>query len=97
VLAALDRHASEDLTLFQLFIELSGSQYDGELDKKCILNGLTVGNGRVRNLGSVLLCGIAVLVTGLLYWMSERKKAAVGRRSVLPVVSPGVGRELTGS
>jgi len=32
--------------------------------------------------GSILLCGIAILVTLFLIWRSERKKAAVGRRYV---------------
>lgn len=31
-------------------------------------------------LGSIILCGIAILTTFFLLWKSERKKAAVGRR-----------------
>ncbi|KAF8242271.1 hypothetical protein K440DRAFT_617709 [Wilcoxina mikolae CBS 423.85] len=69
------------LPVCNLFLENTGSQFSGEL-KKCPLMGFAVGSGRVRNMGSVLLCAIAVLVTGLLYWMSERKKAAVGRREM---------------
>lgn len=34
--------------------------------------------------GSMLLCAIAVLVSAGLIWMSERKKAAVGRRLAYP-------------
>ena len=32
--------------------------------------------------GSILLCGVAILVTAFLIFRSERKKAAVGRRYV---------------
>jgi len=32
--------------------------------------------------GSILLCGIAIAVSGYLLWRSERKQAAVGRRYV---------------
>lgn len=34
--------------------------------------------------GSILLCAIAILVSAGLIWMSERKKAAVGRRLAYP-------------
>lgn len=34
--------------------------------------------------GSMLLCAIAILVSLVLIWMSERKKAAVGRRLAYP-------------
>lgn len=34
------------------------------------------------NLGSILLCGIAIAVTAFLLWRSERKQAAVGRREM---------------
>ncbi|KAF8544513.1 chitin synthase III catalytic subunit [Trichophaea hybrida] len=70
------------LPVCNLFLNNTGSQFSGELEKSCSLNGFPVGTGRVRNMGSVLLCAIAVLVTGMLYWMSERKKAAVGRREM---------------
>ena len=33
--------------------------------------------------GSILLCGIAIVVTLLLLWRANRKQAAVGRRYVL--------------
>lgn len=48
---------------------------------RCQLNGIPLSNGRhLENLGSILLCGIAILVTLGLLWRSERKRAAVGRR-----------------
>lgn len=34
------------------------------------------------NLGAVILAGIAIIVSGVLLWMAERKTAAVGRREM---------------
>ncbi|KAL1601403.1 hypothetical protein SLS60_006316 [Paraconiothyrium brasiliense] len=53
-------------------------------DNGCQLRGITLkGDNKVlANLGSILLCGIAILVTLFLLWRSERKKAAVGRREM---------------
>ena len=34
------------------------------------------------NLGSIILCGIAIVVTAFLLFRSEKKQAAVGRRLV---------------
>ncbi|KAF1944882.1 hypothetical protein EJ02DRAFT_71353 [Clathrospora elynae] len=49
----------------------------------CTLQGFPVGGGsRLHNLGSILICGIAILVTAFLLWRSQRKKAAVGRREM---------------
>ncbi|KAF3036693.1 hypothetical protein E8E12_005514 [Didymella heteroderae] len=49
----------------------------------CTLQGFPVGGGnRLHNLGSIILCGIAILTTFFLLWRSERKKAAVGRREM---------------
>ncbi|KAF2633500.1 hypothetical protein BU25DRAFT_427013 [Macroventuria anomochaeta] len=49
----------------------------------CTLQGFPVGNGnRLHNLGSIILCGIAILAAFFLLWRSERKKAAVGRREM---------------
>ncbi|KZF20605.1 hypothetical protein L228DRAFT_269908 [Xylona heveae TC161] len=49
----------------------------------CQLTGIPLSGGRhLTNLGSILLCGIAILVTLLLLWRSERKRAAVGRREM---------------
>ncbi|KAI5787087.1 chitin synthase III catalytic subunit [Geopyxis carbonaria] len=58
----------------------TGSQYT--LEKQCVLEGFAAGNGRIRNLGSILICAIAVIFAGLLFWFSERKRAAVGRREM---------------
>lgn len=35
-----------------------------------------------KNTGAVVLAGIAIIVSGVLLWMAERKAAAVGRRFV---------------
>lgn len=49
----------------------------------CTLEGFSVGGGNnLHNLGSIILCGIAILATFFLLWRSERKKAAVGRREM---------------
>ncbi|KAH7089943.1 chitin synthase III catalytic subunit [Paraphoma chrysanthemicola] len=49
----------------------------------CTLSGFGVGGeNRLRNLGSILVDGIAILVTLFLIWRSQRKKAAVGRREM---------------
>jgi len=49
----------------------------------CELQGFGVGGEkRLRNLGSILIDGIAILVTFFLLWRSQRKKAAVGRREM---------------
>ncbi|KAL7274338.1 hypothetical protein RUND412_002751, partial [Rhizina undulata] len=51
-------------------------------EKSCTLVGFSAGSGHVRNLGSILLCAIAVAASGFLLWRSQRKKAAVGRREM---------------
>ncbi|KAI1388820.1 chitin synthase III catalytic subunit [Hypoxylon trugodes] len=49
----------------------------------CELQGISLSGGRyLGNLGSILLCGIAIAVSILLILRSERKKAAVGRREI---------------
>ncbi|CAO2648485.1 Nn.00g077520.m01.CDS01 [Neocucurbitaria sp. VM-36] len=49
----------------------------------CTLQGFPVGgDDRLRNLGSILVCAIAVVVSAFLLWRSQRKKAAVGRREM---------------
>lgn len=49
----------------------------------CVLVGINLSNGRhLANLGSILVCGIAILVTIFLLLRSERKAAAVGRREM---------------
>lgn len=40
------------------------------------------GDRNLANLGSILVAGIAILVTFLLLWRTERKAAAVGRREI---------------
>ncbi|KAI1418201.1 chitin synthase III catalytic subunit [Hypoxylon sp. FL1857] len=49
----------------------------------CDLQGIPLSGDRyLGNLGSILLCGIAIAVSILLLLRSERKKAAVGRREM---------------
>lgn len=49
----------------------------------CQLVGIPLSGGHhLGNLGSILLCAIAILVTSFLVLLSERKKAAVGRREM---------------
>ncbi|KAF8426584.1 chitin synthase III catalytic subunit [Tirmania nivea] len=55
---------------------------DEVLAKSCELIGFTAGGNQVGNLGAVVLAGIAIIVSGVLLWMAERKAAAVGRREM---------------
>jgi len=49
----------------------------------CQLVGIPLKDGRhLGNLGSILICGIAIAVSLFLLWRSERKQAAVGRREM---------------
>jgi len=60
-----------------------GFKYDNPNLKSCVLEGLPLKHGKhLANLGSILLCGIAIAVAVFLLWRSERKQAAVGRREM---------------
>ncbi|KAL3427547.1 chitin synthase export chaperone [Phlyctema vagabunda] len=49
----------------------------------CELRGISLSGGRhLGNLGSIIIAGIAIVVTAFLLWRSERKQAAVGRREM---------------
>lgn len=49
----------------------------------CPLTGIPLsGDRHLSNIGSIILCGIAIAASGLLLWTSERKRAAVGRREM---------------
>ncbi|KAI3327654.1 chitin synthase export chaperone [Xylariaceae sp. AK1471] len=49
----------------------------------CVLRGISLKNGQhLGNLGSILLCGIAIAVSAFLLLRTEKKKAAVGRREM---------------
>ncbi|KAE9372122.1 hypothetical protein N431DRAFT_236602 [Stipitochalara longipes BDJ] len=49
----------------------------------CELLGISLSHGRhLGNIGSILLCGVAIAVSAFLLWRSERKQAAVGRREM---------------
>jgi Chitin synthase export chaperone len=55
-----------------------GTGYGG-----CILYGIHIsGNKYLANLGSILVAGLAILVTLGMLWRTERKAAAVGRREM---------------
>lgn len=55
-----------------------GPPFDG-----CALLGIHLGNDRyLANLGSVLVAGIAIILTLGMLWRTERKAAAVGRREI---------------
>lgn len=49
----------------------------------CKSRYMVVSRSMLTISGSILLCGIAILVALLLIWRSERKKAAVGRRYLI--------------
>lgn len=60
----------------------ASTRLDGGWDG-CVLTGINVGGGnRLANLGSILLCGLAILASAYMIWRSERKQAAVGRREM---------------
>ncbi|KAJ3572050.1 hypothetical protein NPX13_g5178 [Xylaria arbuscula] len=49
----------------------------------CELTGISLKNGQhLGNLGSILLCGVAIVLSAYLILKSERKRAAVGRREM---------------
>ncbi|KAK1772580.1 chitin synthase III catalytic subunit [Phialemonium atrogriseum] len=49
----------------------------------CELTGIPLGKGKILgNLGSILLCALAIVTSIYLIFRSERKKAAVGRREM---------------
>ncbi|KAH8657057.1 chitin synthase export chaperone [Tricladium varicosporioides] len=49
----------------------------------CQLKGISLSGGRhLGNLGSILIAGLAIVVSAYLLWRSERKQAAVGRREM---------------
>ncbi|KFY81464.1 hypothetical protein V500_11409 [Pseudogymnoascus sp. VKM F-4518 (FW-2643)] len=49
----------------------------------CQLTGINLPDGEhLGNIGSIIICGLAILVSGYLLWRSERKQAAVGRREM---------------
>lgn len=49
----------------------------------CELTGIPLSGDRyLGNLGSIILCGIAIVTSAYLIWRSNRKQAAVGRREM---------------
>ncbi|KFA63749.1 hypothetical protein S40285_01978 [Stachybotrys chlorohalonatus IBT 40285] len=49
----------------------------------CELTGISLsGNRHLGNLGSIILAALAIAVAGFLLFLSERKRAAVGRREM---------------
>lgn len=72
------RAGTDELQILSPFSNQTGAWSDGD---ECVLRGISVGGGdRLANLGSILLCGIAIAVSMWLLFLSQRKKAAVGRR-----------------
>lgn len=66
--------------LFSPAADRDGSGWGG-----CNLTGVSLGGNPtkyLRNLGSILVCGIAIVASAFLLWRSDRKKAAVGRREI---------------
>ncbi|KAI0506623.1 chitin synthase III catalytic subunit [Xylaria bambusicola] len=62
---------------------LSNSHNQRGLWGGCELTGIPLKNGQhLGNLGSILLCGISIVLSVLLILKSERKRAAVGRREM---------------
>ncbi|KAL5377609.1 hypothetical protein DPSP01_009664 [Paraphaeosphaeria sporulosa] len=71
------------LPVCYLFDQAPTRQNTGWGADACTLTGIPLSGGnRLANLGSILLCGIAILASLFLLWRSERKKAAVGRREM---------------
>lgn len=61
----------------------SPNKYGGRGFGGCQLRGISLGGGRyLANLGSIILCGLAILAALFLIWRSEKKRAAVGRREI---------------
>ncbi|RPB00058.1 hypothetical protein L873DRAFT_1681706 [Choiromyces venosus 120613-1] len=52
------------------------------VEKQCVLEGFKAGSGRVKNLGSIILCAFAIIISVLLLLKSQKKRAAVGRREM---------------
>ncbi|KAG9246114.1 chitin synthase III catalytic subunit [Calycina marina] len=49
----------------------------------CNIEGISLKNNEhLGNLGAILFCGLAIVVSLFLLWRSERKQAAVGRREM---------------
>ncbi|TVY51891.1 Chitin synthase export chaperone [Lachnellula cervina] len=70
------------LPVCNLFPGFSYSNTTG-FDGGCHITGIALSNGRhLGNLGSILIAGVAILVSAYLLWRSERKQAAVGRREM---------------
>jgi hypothetical protein len=69
--------------LFDGFSYKNNASYVAAAPKGCQLTGIPLSEGRhLGNIGSILLCGIAIAVTAFLIWRSDRKQAAVGRREM---------------
>lgn len=69
------------LPVCNLFEQSSSNSFTGW--GGCNLTGIRIdADDRLANLGSILLCGLAILTALFLIFRSERKKAAVGRREM---------------
>ncbi|KAK3671102.1 hypothetical protein LTR78_009063 [Recurvomyces mirabilis] len=72
------------LPVCNLFKESPARGGNGFADGACNLVGISLKGGtqHLANLGSILFAFIAILVSLILFWRSDRKKAAVGRREM---------------
>ncbi|RVD80665.1 uncharacterized protein DFL_008559 [Arthrobotrys flagrans] len=70
------------LPVCPLFILTSDNSSIGTFEPSCELRGFQVNGNPLRNLGSIILCGFALVAVTYLLWRSERKQAAVGRREM---------------
>ncbi|KAL6230221.1 hypothetical protein BDW75DRAFT_77382 [Aspergillus navahoensis] len=72
-----------DSTLPVCNLFVSSNQPPNEVYGGCALRGIGLSDDRyLANLGSILLAFIAILVSLILIWRSDRKQAAVGRREM---------------
>ncbi|KAL4743184.1 chitin synthase III catalytic subunit [Aspergillus similis] len=72
-----------DSTLPVCNLFVSSNQPPNQVYGGCALRGIGLSDGRyLANLGSILLAFIAILVSLVLIWRSDRKQAAVGRREM---------------
>ncbi|KAF3137356.1 hypothetical protein TWF569_009285 [Orbilia oligospora] len=70
------------LPVCNLFFLTSDNSTAGPIDRSCELRGFIANGEPLRNLGSIILCGFALVAVVYLVWRSERKQAAVGRREM---------------
>lgn len=69
--------------LYKQGLVKGGEGYNTGPTNQCNLMGISLGNDRyLRNLGVILLDGLAILVVVALLALTQRRKAAVGRKEI---------------